>query len=852
LTNIFISARRGAGAPAEILYGTVTFKPTLAHSRSTSIVLPAPTTFDLVDGEVVATNVQPTPDPVAGQIEWAYEVTFKDRHSKTYSFLVGVPDSTTQVNFTSLPRYFETKPPLFGQGPKGEPGEAATVAVGTVTGGTTAAVTNTGTNSDAVLNFVLPKGDKGDTGAGVPAGGTSLQYIRKNSGNTGTEWATLSKASVGLSNVDNTSDANKPVSTAQASAIALSDTLPYRSKTVTAAPSEYPEGVTVFVGTSADGWPGAPGGVPDSVRVVTFRALSDQNVIQYLSARLPTSGIGLNNSGILYRTSNSAGLWGDFQELGRGKNGGYVFNVKDYGAVGDGITDDTPAIQATFDIVASVGGGTVLIPPGDYWPRTPILLPRNVGFNIVGQGWPILRRKNGDPFYAMFAGRSEGNRGYGSGASNFTCTGIEFRGSFKIGADRSLGAFALHHSQNVEVYNNRFIECHSKGHVFDLNGCDNVLIRDNVFKGMWRDNGDGIAEAIQFDQSKNGSLSYGDLPGSYDGLMSRNITIQHNKFLPYYDADGVWYPASNIGGNHTTRQGAYYENIKILDNYVEDPIQTTITAFRGNIHLQGSKSVEIRNNKWVSTKGGNTKLISILTVDVGNDLSNDPEVVTPVGPIPPQGCIDVTIEGNEFIGFNGTSDSEYMVHVWGKPDYESVLTGVSIRNNKYLDNVAGSTASDPVRVQYAQGVKVEGQQFAGKNSRVLYAVGVQGLDVISNSSDWAEVIPLWLENCSSVTVQGNRWANYLGNPRAKGCTDLLVIGNLTSTPRASNIGFVVESSTRFRVGQNSFTSVVGGSAGVALSGSANTAGTIDGNNFYGYSTAVQGTGSGVTIGTNPN
>lgn len=219
MTDIYISARRGAGAPAEILYGTVTFKPTLAHSRSTSIVLPAPTTFDLVDGEVVATNVQPTPEPVAGQIEWAYEVTFKDRHSKTYSFLVGVPDSTAQVNFTSLPRYFETKPPLFGEGPKGEPGESATVAVGTVTSGATPNVNNTGTNTDAILNFTLPKGDKGDTGTGVPTGGSALQYVRKNSGNTATEWATPSKASVGLSNVDNTSDADKPVSTATQAAL---------------------------------------------------------------------------------------------------------------------------------------------------------------------------------------------------------------------------------------------------------------------------------------------------------------------------------------------------------------------------------------------------------------------------------------------------------------------------------------------------------------------------------------------------------------------------------------------------------------------------------------------------------
>lgn len=55
----------------------------------------------------------------------------------------------------------------------------------------------------------------GPPGAGVPAGGEALQVIRKNAFNTTTEWATLTKALVGLSNVDNTSDMNKPVSTMQ-------------------------------------------------------------------------------------------------------------------------------------------------------------------------------------------------------------------------------------------------------------------------------------------------------------------------------------------------------------------------------------------------------------------------------------------------------------------------------------------------------------------------------------------------------------------------------------------------------------------------------------------------------------
>jgi polygalacturonase len=43
-----------------------------------------------------------------------------------------------------------------------------------------------------------------------------------------------------------------------------------------------------------------------------------------------------------------------------------LFNVRDYGAIGDGITLDSPALQRALDAAAHIGGGTIFIPAGKY------------------------------------------------------------------------------------------------------------------------------------------------------------------------------------------------------------------------------------------------------------------------------------------------------------------------------------------------------------------------------------------------------------------------------------------------------------------------------------------------------
>ncbi|MCM8900626.1 glycoside hydrolase family 55 protein [Caldicoprobacter algeriensis] len=75
---------------------------------------------------------------------------------------------------------------------------------------------------------------------------------------------------------------------------------------------------------------------------------------------------------------------GGFDTL-RKKLDSYAINVKDFGAKGDGVADDTAAIQAAVDAAAAAGGLEVLLPYGQYKITSSIVLKK--GVTIRGVGW---------------------------------------------------------------------------------------------------------------------------------------------------------------------------------------------------------------------------------------------------------------------------------------------------------------------------------------------------------------------------------------------------------------------------------------------------------------------------------
>jgi hypothetical protein len=103
-----------------------------------------------------------------------------------------------------------------------------------------------------------------------------------------------------------------------------------------------------------------------------------------------------------------------------------VVSVKDFGAVGDGVADDTVAIQTAIDTVGANGGGTVALPAGVY------LLSADVSIKhpqtcIKGTGWTTkFTAASGSPLIkCILADRVTGSVSIENVCiENFACDGV--------------------------------------------------------------------------------------------------------------------------------------------------------------------------------------------------------------------------------------------------------------------------------------------------------------------------------------------------------------------------------------------------------------------------------------------
>ena len=99
--------------------------------------------------------------------------------------------------------------------------------------------------------------------------------------------------------------------------------------------------------------------------------------------------------------ARDAGAQSARPSIPRNELGAGIYNVRDYGAAGDGKTLDTTAIQAAIDACHGDGGGTVLLPAGIFHTGT-LELKSNVSFHIAAGG-KLLGSADGKQYHPVDA-----------------------------------------------------------------------------------------------------------------------------------------------------------------------------------------------------------------------------------------------------------------------------------------------------------------------------------------------------------------------------------------------------------------------------------------------------------------
>jgi hypothetical protein len=364
-----------------------------------------------------------------------------------------------------------------------------------------------------------------------------------------------------------------------------------------------------------------------------------------------------------------AGDLGGSAESPSVKNLARVFNVKDYGAVGDGVTDDGGAIQSAID-AAAVSGGRVLVPEGIF-----LVNPSAGGLQIAsgicfeGMGFKsVLKVPDGS--------NSTNNLLKLESKSNVYIAGLRLDGNKAGQASGTNYGLYIAGSTNCvveSIWSDNFTGVGI--HIYD---CDAVMLSNCFASG-------NTYHGFEFEQARYCSLSdsrgynnalHGILvsPGEIGGSGAKG-----NRFVNCsFDSNGNYGIAMNAANDDMSaflNEGNMFSNCNVTDN----------AHYGVSIYKQDK---QIFNNLYVARNGyfGIYLYQSADNVFTGLYLHNNSQAVH-------GGYDEIMLEGstsghasarNAFNGgvilIDGTTKARWAISEGSSGDGENTYVGISIPN----------------------------------------------------------------------------------------------------------------------------------------------------------------------------
>ena len=303
-------------------------------------------------------------------------------------------------------------------------------------------------------------------------------------------------------------------------------------------------------------------------------------------------------------SSYAAGV--EEQGVSRGKGLARVVVTK-AGADPTGKTDSTAAIQKCIDRVSAAGGGTVVVPPGEYRILYLSLRP-HVRLELAGgaehatDGWtPEVAARAMDPARSAIIRSAANRKGHWSiflynlvprtaatnGVSDVAVSG----GVFDCQGRYLPAAFAC--GRNIR-FENAVVKDIPNNHALQIDGCENVVVTNCLFAGYTFGGKQTCLtrETIQVEQTSPGALGN---PETSPISCAKEISIPNRNV----SVTGCWFGPSERLGPHLIPLGHHgrarsCNGLVFSGNVVVNPLYC-------GVRLANVSDVHVENNTFIST-----------------------------------------------------------------------------------------------------------------------------------------------------------------------------------------------------------------------------------------------------------
>ena len=411
--------------------------------------------------------------------------------------------------------------------------------------------------------------------------------------------------------------------------------------------------------------------------------------------------------------------WSYYSPLKINKKNNLWVDVKNFGAKGDGLTDDSASIQNAINSIKETGG-TIFLPTGNYLAYD-LTLYSNMRLTGTTNGGSILTYKTGleSGVVGSLIGVNqydEGTHDPSNNSKNIEIDHITFIGAHLSGFSEFHYLIFLNAISKSSIHNCRFIGFQGDAIYLGQRGKkerhnQHIDIYNNFFDGLDNSNRNGISvidgNHIKIYNNKFVNVSASNMPGNidlepnYSFDIIQNITIDRNHFEKYKGNHGAigLYLAHDTTWYSTPPKNIYITNNFIGENWFKKNNDKKSTA-SGGIFVKSLNPLVAVDSPYLNVAISNNTIRNDIIMIGFRGLTLEKNIVNiqrasahngyvMIGSLSKNGAlIDATIKNNTFIktgNFNGalTIGEATNIQIIGNKFEDIASNGIGLANYRF-------------------------------------------------------------------------------------------------------------------------------------------------------------------------